>query len=58
MKISVCSDLHLEFGPITIDNPGDVDVLVLSGDICTAKELDWSAANMYSNTRLDRKSVV
>lgn len=40
MKIAVCSDLHLEFGPITLENPGDVDVLILSGDICIAKDLN------------------
>jgi DNA repair exonuclease SbcCD nuclease subunit len=39
MKIAVCSDLHLEFGPITLENPGDVEVLILSGDICVAKDL-------------------
>ena len=35
MKIQVVSDLHLEFGPITIENNG-ADVLILSGDICVA----------------------
>lgn len=39
MKIAVCSDLHLEFGPITLENPGDVEVLILSGDICVADDL-------------------
>ena len=39
MKIAVCSDLHLEFGPLEIKNPGDVDVLILSGDILVAKDL-------------------
>lgn len=39
MKIAVCSDLHLEFGPIVLNNPGDVDVLILSGDICVAHEI-------------------
>ena len=38
MKIAVCSDLHLEFGPITLENPGDVDVLILSGDICVVAD--------------------
>ena len=40
MKIAVCSDLHLEFGALTLDNPGDVDVLILSGDICVAVDLN------------------
>lgn len=39
MKISVCSDLHLEFGPIELKNNDNADVLVLSGDICVAKDL-------------------
>jgi Icc-related predicted phosphoesterase len=38
MKIAVASDVHLEFGPITFENPGDVDVLILSGDICVAAD--------------------
>lgn len=39
MKIAICSDVHLEFGPITLENPGDVEVLILSGDICVARDL-------------------
>lgn len=39
MKIAVCSDLHLEFGDLKFDNPGDVDVLILSGDILVARDL-------------------
>jgi predicted phosphodiesterase len=50
MKIGIASDVHLEFGPLVIENPGDVDVLVLSGDICTAKDLSYEAS-MYGDTR-------
>jgi predicted phosphodiesterase len=39
MKIAVCSDVHLEFGPISLENPGGVDVLILSGDILVARDL-------------------
>lgn len=39
MKIAICSDIHLEFGEIKLANPGDVDVLILSGDICVARQL-------------------
>jgi hypothetical protein len=39
MKISVCSDLHLEFGDIVLENKDNADVLVLSGDICVAKDV-------------------
>lgn len=37
MKIALGSDIHLEFGPITLDNTEGADVLVLAGDICVAK---------------------
>jgi hypothetical protein len=39
MKIAVCSDLHLEFGSLTLENKDNADVLILSGDICVAKDL-------------------
>ena len=39
MKIAICSDIHLEFGPITLENTGNAEVLILSGDICTAKDI-------------------
>jgi Icc-related predicted phosphoesterase len=38
MKIALASDLHLEFGPISLDNEG-ADVLILSGDILVAHRL-------------------
>ena len=37
MKIALGSDIHLEFGPIVLDNTEGADVLVLAGDICVAK---------------------
>ena len=40
MKISVCSDLHLEFGTISLENTDGADVLVLSGDIMVARDLN------------------
>lgn len=39
MKIAICSDLHLEFGPISLENTENAQVLILSGDICVAKDL-------------------
>lgn len=42
MKIAVCSDLHLEFGDIDLKNTEGAKVLILSGDICVAKELPYS----------------
>ena len=40
MKIAICSDLHLEFGPITLENTENADVLILSGDILVERDLD------------------
>ena len=40
MKIAVASDIHLEFGDIDITNNSQADVLILSGDICVAADLD------------------
>ena len=42
MKIAVCSDIHLEFGPIELNNTNNANVLILSGDICVAKDLSHS----------------
>lgn len=39
MKFSLASDLHLEFGPLVLDNTENTDVLVLAGDIFVAKAL-------------------
>ena len=39
MKIQLASDLHLEFHDLNLQNQNGVDVLVLSGDICTAQDL-------------------
>ena len=48
MKIKLVSDLHLEFGDITIPNDEGADVLILSGDIMIAEELyDIPAPDPY-----------
>lgn len=39
MKVAVASDLHLEFGPLDLQNDENADVLVLAGDICVARDL-------------------
>jgi len=39
MKIALASDVHLEFGPLQLDNTDNADVLILSGDICVARDL-------------------
>jgi len=40
MKFALASDLHLEFGDIMLKNTENADVLVLSGDICVAGDLN------------------
>jgi Icc-related predicted phosphoesterase len=44
MKVALASDVHLEFGPLQLKNEEGADVLILSGDICTAKDFDTVAA--------------
>ncbi len=39
MKVALCSDIHLEFGPISLENTEGAEVLILSGDICVANDL-------------------
>jgi predicted phosphodiesterase len=39
MKVAICSDLHLEFGTISLENTENADVLILSGDICVVNDL-------------------
>jgi Icc-related predicted phosphoesterase len=39
MRIAICSDLHLEFGDINLQNTDNADVLILGGDICVASDL-------------------
>lgn len=36
MKIALCSDIHLEFGYLPIENTHGADVLLLAGDVCVA----------------------
>lgn len=40
IKVYVTSDLHLEFADLDIQNHDSVDVLILSGDILVARDLD------------------
>ena len=57
MKIQIVSDLHLEFGAITIPNAG-ADVLILSGDICLADDIDSDIPdfNPYSSGSVAKMS--
>lgn len=58
MKIAVCSDVHLEFGPLTLENPGGVDVLILSGDILVERDLDeWNEAQAENGFARHRSTM-
>jgi DNA repair exonuclease SbcCD nuclease subunit len=39
IKIAICSDVHLEFGDINLQNTENADILILSGDIMVASDL-------------------
>ena len=39
MRVAICSDLHLEFGDINLQNTDNADVLILGGDICVAADI-------------------
>ena len=57
MKLAICSDLHLEFGDITLKNEG-ADVLILGGDIMTAQELhDFKADDVNFADELTRRGT-
>ena len=57
MKLAICSDLHLEFGDITLRNEG-ADVLILGGDIMTAQELhDFKADDVKFADELTRRGT-
>ena len=57
MKIAICSDLHLEFGDITLENTESADVLILSGDILVESDLsDYDQKSIYFGT-MSNKSL-
>jgi Icc-related predicted phosphoesterase len=57
MKLAICSDLHLEFGDITLKNEG-ADVLILGGDIMTAQELhDFKADDVKFADEMTRRGT-
>ncbi len=47
MKIAICSDLHLEFGDINLQNTDNADVLILGGDICVASDIGKPDSNNF-----------
>ena len=57
MKVALASDIHLEFGPISLENTEGADVLILSGDICVAKDImKWDDYGIFD--RFDRSSTI
>ena len=57
MKVALASDIHLEFGPISLENTEGADVLILSGDICVAKDvMNWDDNGIFD--RFDRSSTI
>lgn len=58
MKVAVCSDVHLEFGPLTLENTEGVDVLILSGDILVERDLDEWDEVQADNGFARRRSVM
>jgi predicted phosphodiesterase len=52
MKIAICSDVHLEFGQLEIQNIQNAEVLILSGDICTA--VDIRPTGLVGSGKYDR----
>ena len=39
MRVAYCSDLHLEFKKLELNNDVGADVLVLAGDVCVAESI-------------------
>jgi predicted phosphodiesterase len=49
MKIALCSDLHLEFADIDLQNTENAEVLILSGDICVASKWDEDIKQFFTS---------
>jgi Icc-related predicted phosphoesterase len=58
MKIAVCSDVHLEFGDLTLKNEENADVLILSGDICIAHEFEYFDPNGEDHARAEQRARI
>jgi len=52
MKIAIASDVHLEFGQLELANTQNAEVLILSGDICTA--VDLQPTGLVGSAKWDR----
>lgn len=49
MKVAYCSDLHLEFKPITLSNDENADVLILAGDIYLISRMAYSLDDRFKD---------
>jgi hypothetical protein len=47
MKVAIASDIHLEFGDLDLPNTDSADVLILSGDICVARDIGRPDPNNF-----------
>lgn len=56
-KLAICSDLHLEFADINLQNTENADVLILAGDIMVAQDLhDFPEQNVRTAAMLEMLS--
>lgn len=58
MKVAVCSDVHLEFGTLTLENPGNVEVLILSGDILVEHDLQIYDRRQIESGFMSHRSIM
>ena len=55
MRVSICSDIHLEFGDTNLQNTDNADVLILGGDICLAADIGRpDNSNIFEGARSNR----
>lgn len=51
MRVAVVSDVHLEFGPLVLNNTEGADLLILAGDICVARDLELADKKLYAENK-------
>jgi hypothetical protein len=54
MRLYVTSDLHLEFGDLDLKNQHNIDVLILGGDICVARDVKKQSVQDFFSRCSDR----
>lgn len=58
MRIKQVSDIHLEFGPLSLPNNENADVLVLGGDIFVADYLTRGINSPYFSTNCEFRAFI